>query len=66
MKKIEATCSLTGKKTTILATSRDAAATEIFDTLGRSFLNRPARTNKANRGRAGCCVRPHPDTRCAA
>ena len=42
MKKIEATCSLTGKKTTILATSRDAAATEIFDTLGRSFLNRRA------------------------
>tara|TARA_R100000808_G_C2082821_1_gene106097 strand:+ start:470 stop:673 length:204 start_codon:yes stop_codon:yes gene_type:complete len=42
MKIFKATCSLTGKRTTIAATSREAAATEIFDTLGSSYLNQRA------------------------
>lgn len=42
MKIFRATCSLTGERTTIAATSREAAATEIFDTLGSSYLNQRA------------------------
>ena len=42
MMKYHATCAVTGATAIITAPSRDAAATQIFDTLARSYLNRRA------------------------